>query len=81
MGSKPSYGLFELCKTEAPFTTVTGNPYLEVHHVKHLSLGGTDTVSNCVALCPNCHRALHYSSESIKLIEKLYKINTELMRE
>ncbi|ELM6650436.1 TPA: HNH endonuclease signature motif containing protein [Vibrio vulnificus] len=74
-------GFCELCKTEAPFTTVTGNPYLEVHHVKHLSLGGTDTVSNCVALCPNCHRALHYSSESIKLIEKLYKINSELMRE
>ncbi|WP_311044573.1 HNH endonuclease [Providencia rettgeri] len=21
------------------------------------SLSGSDTISNCVALCPNCHRA------------------------
>ncbi len=74
-------GICELCRVPAPFTTFSGNPYLEVHHVKRLSLGGSDTVSNCVALCPNCHRALHYSNESQQLIEKLYKANSELIRE
>ncbi|WP_327020628.1 HNH endonuclease signature motif containing protein [Klebsiella pneumoniae] len=37
-----------------------------------LSLSGADTISNCVALCPNCHRALHYSQNSEELIEELY---------
>lgn len=74
-------GFCELCGEEAPFSTHAGKPYLEVHHVKRLSFGGSDTITNCVALCPNCHRALHYSNESLQLIEKLYKINSELVRE
>ncbi|GAB7228570.1 HNH endonuclease signature motif containing protein [Vibrio rotiferianus] len=74
-------GVCELCGVKAPFTTYAGKPYLEVHHVKRLSFGGSDKVTNCVALCPNCHRALHYSNESLQLIEKLYKINSELVRE
>lgn len=67
-----SKGICESCDEEAPFYLNDGSPYLEVHHVVPLSSAGADTISNCVALCPNCHRALHYSQNAKKLIEKLY---------
>lgn len=48
-------------------------PFLEVHHVKWLAKGGSDTVNNVVALCPNCHRKMHLLSRPVdikKLEEK-----------
>lgn len=49
------------CKKNAPFVSNrTGLPYLEIHHVRMLRDGGSDTVDNVVALCPNCHRKRHY---------------------
>lgn len=68
-----SKGFCEQCGENAPFLIIGGDPYLEVHHVIPLSSSGADTISNCVALCPNCHRALHYSENSKELIEMLYK--------
>ncbi len=54
-------GKCEKCKNYAPFIKKSDNtPYLEVHHVVSLSEGGEDTVDNCIAVCPNCHRQLHY---------------------
>lgn len=35
-------------------------PYLEVHHILPLGEGGDDTLDNAAALCPSCHRELHY---------------------
>lgn len=67
-----SKGVCENCGKNAPFNLNDGSPYLEVHHVIPLSLSGPDTTSNCVALCPNCHRALHHSQHSKELIEMLY---------
>lgn len=52
-------GLCDLCDQPAPFKTSVGEPYLECHHVKYLSKGGSDTIDNAVALCPNCHRKIH----------------------
>ena len=50
-----------ICNNTAPFTKKSnGSPYLEVHHKKHLSNGGDDTVKNAIALCPNCHRESHF---------------------
>lgn len=49
-------GVCELCGMEAPFVTPQGVPYLEIHLIKPLALGGELTVHNHVALCPNCHR-------------------------
>ena len=48
------------CKSPIPFLKLDGRPYLEVHHKIPLSVGGEDTVDNAIALCPNCHRKLHY---------------------
>lgn len=54
-------GKCEECKNKAPFIRKSDNtPYLEVHHIVSLSDGGDDTVENCIAVCPNCHRKLHY---------------------
>ena len=52
-------GKCELCGKPAPFKDSKGKPYLETHHVVWLSQGGSDSVDNTVALCPNCHRKMH----------------------
>ena len=51
-------GHCELCADPAPFRTPQGQPYLEFHHIVPLDQGGENTVSNLVALCPNCNRKL-----------------------
>jgi 5-methylcytosine-specific restriction endonuclease McrA len=56
-------GVCESCRAPAPFRRVSdGTPYLEVHHQVRLANGGEDTVSNAIALCPNCHRKAHYGN-------------------
>jgi 5-methylcytosine-specific restriction protein A len=61
---KHAKGVCEHCSGPAPFVTKDGTAYLEVHHVKPLADGGADTVENAVAVCPNCHRAAHYSKDA-----------------
>ena len=54
-------GICEQCEQPAPFIRKKDNtPYLEVHHKKRLADGGEDTVKNAIAVCPNCHRELHF---------------------
>lgn len=56
-------GKCERCNSNAPFLRRRDNtPYLEVHHKTPLAEGGEDTVENTTALCPNCHRYLHYGN-------------------
>lgn len=58
-------GVCGSCLKAAPFTRKKdGAPYLEVHHRKQLAHGGEDTVENAIAVCPNCHRELHYGGKS-----------------
>ena len=52
-------GICQLCGQPAPFKDKDGEPFLENHHLVWLSRGGTDTIDNTVALCPNCHRTMH----------------------
>ncbi|RON53061.1 HNH endonuclease [Pseudomonas frederiksbergensis] len=65
-------GKCEGCGEPAPFEK-DGRPFLEVHHVKHLALEGSDRTSNAVALCPNCHRRCHHSSDRDEFTASLYK--------
>lgn len=58
-------GHCEACRGAAPFLRSDGSPFLEVHHLRPLSEGGPDVVTNVVAVCPNCHRRLHHSSDRI----------------
>ncbi|WP_157381328.1 HNH endonuclease [Burkholderia ubonensis] len=49
------------CDEAAPFIRKKdGTPYLEVHHRVPLAQGGDDSPENAVALCPNCHRRMHF---------------------
>lgn len=68
-----AHGRCEACEKEAPFRLQSGQPYLEVHHVKHLADGGPDVIQNTVALCPNCHRRLHYGDDARKQRNRLLK--------
>lgn len=52
-------GVCQLCEEEAPFRNAEGFPYLECHHIDWISNGGSDSIENTVALCPNCHRKMH----------------------
>jgi 5-methylcytosine-specific restriction protein A len=64
-------GICEGCGQLAPFEK-NGSPFLEVHHVKHLAQKGSDRASNAVALCPNCHRRCHHSSDRDEFTASLY---------
>ncbi|GJL88994.1 MAG: hypothetical protein DHS20C03_27030 [Minwuia thermotolerans] len=64
-------GKCDLCMQDAPFKRADDTPYLETHHVLPLAEGGPDTVENCAAVCPNCHRALHSAGNRDALAEKL----------
>ena len=71
-------GICESCDSPAPFIREDGSPYLEVHHVTRLADGGEDTIRNAIALCPNCHRELHYGTEKQRLAAKLRSKVTRL---
>jgi len=64
-------GYCELCSHPAPFQDDYDEPYLESHHITMLADGGADTPENTAALCPNCHRWLHYGANRIAEAEKL----------
>ena len=66
-------GICECCGKPGPFLTDLGVPFLEVHHVQWLSLGGPDVIENAAATCPNCHRELHLGRDRGGLTAGLYK--------
>lgn len=76
-----SAGKCECCRKDAPFIKLTGEFYLEVHHLKRLADGGTDTITNAIAICPNCHRELHYGLKKDDLLRSIYQAIPRLMRE
>lgn len=73
-------GICEACGQPGPFE-MDGKPYLEVHHVKHLAQQGKDRKNNTVALCPNCHRRCHHSSDRVEFTDSLYKKVKRLKRQ
>jgi 5-methylcytosine-specific restriction protein A len=63
-------GKCQLCNAET-FLTDDEVVFLEVHHLVSLSNGGPDTVENAVAICPNCHRELHFGVHRTEKTENL----------
>lgn len=76
-----SNGECECCETPAPFKRTDGTAFLEVHHVKQLADDGSDTISNAIAVCPNCHRELHFGANKNKLLMSVYKKVIRLVKE
>jgi 5-methylcytosine-specific restriction protein A len=64
-------GKCEGCGALAPFITVAGMPYLEPHHIRRLTDQGPDDPRHMAALCPNCHREIHYGKEGDKFNGRL----------
>lgn len=61
-------GQCQYCEAEAPFKDKNNEPYLEEHHVIRLADGGSDTIDNVVAICPNCHRRMHVLNDETDMI-------------
>jgi len=78
---KEAEGICELCRKPAPFITSNEEQFLEVHHLKRLAGGGSDTITNVVALCPNCHREMHYGERREEHLESFFSISNRLKRE
>lgn len=57
-------GKCELCEQPAPFRRKGGLLYLEPHHTTRLSDGGPDHPKFVAALCPSCHREVHYGEHA-----------------
>ncbi|WP_244382756.1 HNH endonuclease, partial [Burkholderia pseudomallei] len=74
-------GTCEACGQPAPFIGADGFPFLEVHHLRRLADDGSDTPTNAVAVCPNCHRRLHFSENARAYRETLFGKVAELVRE
>ncbi|WP_305829358.1 HNH endonuclease signature motif containing protein [Photobacterium leiognathi] len=53
-----------------------------MHHLTRLADGGADTPENVIALCPTCHRRVHYSTDkntyNLTLINKAKDIEIKL---
>jgi len=64
-------GHCELCGQPAPFVDEHQEPYLESHHITMLAEGGADTPKNTAALCPACHRELHFGAQRVAKTEVL----------
>lgn len=64
-------GVCQGCENDAPFTTPSGDPFLEVHHLTRRSDGGPDDPENVIALCPNCHRRVHEGRDGDQLNQQL----------
>ena len=67
-----SEGNCEACGDEAPFKSEDGTAFLEAHHMKRLADDGPDVIENAVAICPNCHRRLHYSDDRHDFAEQVF---------
>ncbi len=70
-----------LNETHTTFTSKDGHPYIEAHHLIPMSAQkdfdtNIDRVENIVALCPNCHKAIHYGDDATRrdLVERLYNL-------
>lgn len=85
----------ELCGkiegSHSTFDSIHGTRYLEAHHLvpmkaqkDYLSLGiNLDRLENIVALCPNCHKAVHYGTraEKVKYLRPLYDARISKLNE
>lgn len=74
-------GKCQYCGNDAPFKDKNNEPYLEEHHIKRLADGGTDTIDNVVAICPNCHRKMHVLNDDkdIVILQGIAKENKKAM--
>lgn len=54
--------------------------FFEVHHIKPLSEGGEDEITNLSKICPTCHRESHYGKEDKKIYNHLLNSTQFLLK-
>lgn len=64
-------GKCEACGSDAPFETNNGERFLEVHHIDRLADGGADQFDKVAAVCPNCHRRIHFGKDGAEYNREL----------
>ncbi|WP_205518092.1 HNH endonuclease [Sphingorhabdus sp. Alg239-R122] len=64
------------CKVEL-FKRKDGSTFLEVHHITPLAEEGEDSMINAAALCPMCHRELHFGAQRLEKREVLRRAIVE----
>jgi len=55
------------------FVCVSGERYLECHHIISLANDGADRMTNVIALCPNDHREAHFGERRESLEEEMIR--------
>jgi len=73
LAKKRADGICDCCGKNAPFKREDGNPFLESHHLIPLSEQGEDSADNVCAVCPNCHRRLHFGEDRKALTSEIVK--------
>ncbi|MFC2083665.1 HNH endonuclease [Bacteroidota bacterium] len=74
---KRANGICECCSQPAPFYSKDNIPFLEVHHIRRRADNGPDEPRGVAAICPNCHKEVHYGKEGEDLNKKVDEyINT-----
>lgn len=71
-------GYCQLCGNRSPFQTKNDEWYLECHHIVWLSKGGEDSLENCCALCPNCHKKMHILNQEN---DRQYLLKKQMLNE
>lgn len=66
-------GVCESCGNLAPFLRKDDSPYLEPHHTRRVSDGGPDRPRWVAAICPNCHREIHYGVDGEEKNQRLQR--------
>lgn len=67
-------GCCEHCSKAAPFLKANGTPFLEAHHIRRMTDGGPDDPRYMIGVCPNCHRAAHYSKDALVINRQMQAI-------
>jgi hypothetical protein len=50
------------CKNPSSFLDNKGEVFLEIHHKIPYSQCKNHSLENCIALCPNCHKQIHFGN-------------------
>jgi 5-methylcytosine-specific restriction protein A len=71
-------GTCESCDQNAPFQKPNNRPYLEPHHTRRIADSGPDHPRWVGAICPNCHREIHFGIDGDLKNRRLIKRLGEL---
>ncbi len=66
--AKKKFGRFCICSgCQNSFVKDDGIPYIEVHHIIPLCMGGEDAIWNLAVLCAHHHRMAHYANAKTRI--------------